>query len=490
MKYYDRSKTEFGLPPEEFPLEKEYDAPVMEESFVRYPKEALEDNAPAPEITEPGGFKTRPGKKKEDSPSLRLMAYPYCAVALLTIFIGIGPLKNAFFGMNGNTAANKTGKESSSSSESSMDDEAPAETVKTDIGLRISSAVYDGDNDEVVYYYDFDMSKVSYPLSVYAKITDGDDSQAKPKADPDVWDGSRAGFPYSIDVSELDGDMTLALRIEFEKDGIKYYSTAEKGVSVSAGTTPTPTPTEIPDEGGEKADDAFPILSNLEPNGPAPLLDFENGGFARGADGEVIRAAYNEEYIRVNGNNDYLYAGTAYTSVGITATNVPGASYDLASNTLTLNNYTGDMLNVNLMGNGFTVELIGENRLDCLVVWGWMYGGSVKFTGNGSLTIANDDPGVNNGFGIFLNAEGSQSCIMVDSDVTLDVSGVEGALLVYGTTMEKAVYYLKPLALSEGTRMGSDPYSDPSVCPDNEDIYNYTIVDEDEMPVKHVRFAK
>lgn len=148
------------------------------------------------------------------------------------------------------------------------------------------------------------------------------------------------------------------------------------------------------------------------------------------------------------------------------------------------------MLNVNLMGNGFTIELIGENRLDCLVVWGWMYGGSVKFTGNGSLTIANDDPGVNNGFGIFLNAEGSQSCIMVDSDVTLDVSGVEGALLVYGTTMEKAVYYLKPLALSEGTRMGSDPYSDPSVCPDNEDIYNYTIVDEDEMPVKHVRFAK
>ncbi|MBR6273536.1 MAG: hypothetical protein IKR27_00835 [Lachnospiraceae bacterium] len=489
MKYYDRSKTEFGLPPEEFPREKEYDAPVMEESFDRFPDHAPEDTIPAPEITEPGSFTVSASEKKKDSKNFRFMAYPYCAVALLTIFIGIGPIKNAFFNMGGKSAAAESSSSSDSSSSSSSGDETPADAVKTDIGLKIYSAELD--DDEVTYTYYYTMSEVSFPVSVYAKVVDEDGNEAEPLVNPDIWDSSRAMFPDTIDVSDLDGDMKLVIRAEFEKDGKKYYSTAKADVSTgsTATDTPTPTPTPAEDEGGEKADDAFPILSNLEPNGPAPLFDFTNGGYAYDENGNIARGVYDEEYVRVNSNNDYLHAGKAYTSSGISESVVPGASYNKATNTLTLNNYSGDMLNVNLMGNGFTVELIGDNTLDCIVVWGWMYGGSIKFTGSGSLTINNNDTTVNNGFGIFMEAEASQTCIMVDSDVTLDVSGVNGAVMVYQTTMEKGIYYLNPLKLTGGERMGAGPLDD-ALGPDGEALYNYTIVDEDENPAKHVRFAK
>lgn len=71
-------------------------------------------------------------------------------------------------------------------------------------------------------------------------------------------------------------------------------------------------------------------------------------------------------------------------------TTMPDAWYDISTNTLTLDNFTGEVLEVNLMGNGFTINLIGENHLDELIMWGAGYGGSVTFTGTGSLTLNED----------------------------------------------------------------------------------------------------
>ena len=61
-------------------------------------------------------------------------------------------------------------------------------------------------------------------------------------------------------------------------------------------------------------------------------------------------------------------------------TDDPGIRYDSSTNTLTLHNFTGPLLDINLMGNGFTIKLEGENHLEMLRAWGFGYGGSVTFT--------------------------------------------------------------------------------------------------------------
>ena len=92
-----------------------------------------------------------------------------------------------------------------------------------------------------------------------------------------------------------------------------------------------------------------------------------------------------EEYLYVD--SQYLHAGTIYTDNGTAIGTVSGASYDKTTNTLTLNNFTGGVIDANLLGNGFKIELIGENSLDYICIWGAMYGGSVTFTGSGSIKI-------------------------------------------------------------------------------------------------------
>ncbi len=104
---------------------------------------------------------------------------------------------------------------------------------------------------------------------------------------------------------------------------------------------------------------------------------------------------------------------------------IPGASYDLATNTLTLENFTGRQINVNMMGNGFKIKLVGDNYLEQILVWGFGYGGSVTFTGDGSLTLYNSG-----GKALVLEAEDSESCIMIDKGVSLDIYGDYGAVWV------------------------------------------------------------
>lgn len=258
-------------------------------------------------------------------------------------------------------------------------------------------------------------------------------------------------------------------------------------------TKPTYEPT-VSDYLKDEADDAFPVLSNLEPNGYVPgygILDeeyvrFENtdgtvnylyctDGMWNRTDewwidsegvhfegGVVItdyyyapNSDYKTESARISdqagsawyNGKDFLWIPGAQAN-GLTEPlyrtlpigPIPGASYDEATNTLTLTNFTGDYLNANLMGNGFKLKLVGDNKLKGIVVWGFMYGGSLTITGDGKLTInSSHSPGIR------LECENSPSCLMIDCNVTLNINSGTGPIKVLDSTLDKGIYYLKPL---------------------------------------------
>lgn len=241
---------------------------------------------------------------------------------------------------------------------------------------------------------------------------------------------------------------------------------------------------DLPDEtesiSGEIADEAFPSLGNLPPNGEVPGYGILNEEFIvieTQTDSTIILTGSARGYIDENGN--WQPAPTE---------SVPGISYDAATNTLTLDNYSGPVLNINLMGNSFTLRLIGDNYLEHILVWGFYYGGSLTITGDGSLTV---NQNYNYATGIELNAEFSETCLMVDSGVRLDVYGSVMSILVRTTTMEKAIYYLKPLTLTGGVRAGGDfaVVQDGLYASDFGDFQDYTIIEEtSQEPSRHVVF--
>ncbi len=179
-------------------------------------------------------------------------------------------------------------------------------------------------------------------------------------------------------------------------------------------------------------EDVFPELDNLDP-------DFE-GNYAWSGEGT-------EEYVRFYRENDdtgyYLVKGSAwdkYDAAGQLVTDDSGISYDRDSNTLTLTDFSGYYLDVNLMGNGFTIKLEGDNQLTHIDVWGALYGGSLTLEGDGSLTVSN---------GIYLHCEASRSCMIVKQGVTLEVYG-DGAVSMETTLMEDAFYMSNASEMVDG----------------------------------------
>ena len=205
-----------------------------------------------------------------------------------------------------------------------------------------------------------------------------------------------------------------------------------------------------------EGDAAFPILSHLAPD------------FA----GVYTDSGIPEEYIRmvINGESSYRYLviGETWTKPPFNHSlgDVPGASYDEATNTLTLENCTADVLDVNLMGNGFTVNLIGENRIGFILVYGYYYGGSITFTGTGSLVVNEDKT---NDFGLMIDAEISESVLMVDKGVDLEFYGSKYAIVIARTTMEQAIWFLGNETLMSGGVRQNGPVLQ----------YNLPVFDED-----------
>ena len=245
------------------------------------------------------------------------------------------------------------------------------------------------------------------------------------------------------------------------------------------------------------ADSAFPALPNLDP-------DFA-GEYAWAGMGS-------EEYLVVDSH--YLHAGTYYTDRGVSFESLPGASYNKATNTLTLNNYHGGFIDANLMGNGFRIELIGDNSLDQIKLWGAMYGGSATFTGSGSIKL-NESGNASEGVGLYLECEDSPSCVMIDRQATVEVFG-EYAIVIHRTTLEKAIYTLSPVTMTGGTYStgefveytvtvtddngnivtdaNGDPVTELMTVRDIAEkkgmaLYDYSVVGSDGKPAKHVLFA-
>lgn len=200
-------------------------------------------------------------------------------------------------------------------------------------------------------------------------------------------------------------------------------------------------------ESTEKADKKFPKLSNLMPGG---WVEFSQNY---------------KEYMQVTyaGNIVYLYShnGISVTSDTELLDRFEGVSYDPDSNTLTLDHVKVPEASIitNYMGNGFTIRLIGENELEQINTWGWGYGGSLTITGTGSLVLNREQTASS---GIWMDAEFSETCLMIDSGVRLEVYGQENqesavsAIVINNTSAEKGIYYLEPLTMSGAVR--SDGY--------------------------------
>lgn len=236
---------------------------------------------------------------------------------------------------------------------------------------------------------------------------------------------------------------------------------------------PEPTLSAEPDEPDEpdetpppeEEEDFFPALSNLDP-------DFD-GDYAWSEEGS-------EEYVRIySGGESYTYlqkgaAWAYYDAEGEVKNPASGAWYDKSSNVLHLTGFEAEVLDVNLMGNGFTIELNGDNHVGSVSIWGAMYAGSVTFTGSGSLTVDG---------GLYLNCEASESCIIVHKGVTLDISG-EPAVVVADTTLEGGIFMSKYLRLTGGEIVQLGDEDDEY---DGQRLYLYTVVTEEGEPAAHVR---
>ena len=174
-------------------------------------------------------------------------------------------------------------------------------------------------------------------------------------------------------------------------------------------------------------DSSFPILPNPNPNTPV------EGGYG------ILDEDYIQVFDRQANRWEFLYLNRNQTQNTVSQS---GISYDRSTNTLTLNNYHGAGISANMMGNSFTVELIGENVLtQDFMIWGFYTAGSVHFTGTGSLSINTD---LVSPIGLDLECEFSESCIMIDESVTLDIYGSTYALIVNGSIADKGVYLISP----------------------------------------------
>ncbi|MBO4324165.1 MAG: hypothetical protein J5845_02025 [Lachnospiraceae bacterium] len=244
----------------------------------------------------------------------------------------------------------------------------------------------------------------------------------------------------------------------------------------------------------EFGDPALPTLDNLAP-------DFV-GAYAWSNMGS-------EEFVRfsIEGQREYSYLqlGVAWAEMGGSLKEVPGASYDASTNVLTLENCTAEGLELNLMGNGFTIKLIGENSLGYIHSWGAEYAGSITFTGSGSLVVNENRTYA---VGINIEAEWSPSALIVDKGVDILIYGTTHAILISSTSLEKAIWFLKDETLmSGGTRKADQfveyyqpgidengntvnvPYTLEEICELYDGFYtDYSVVVPDGTPATFVEF--
>ncbi|MBO4524485.1 MAG: leucine-rich repeat protein [Ruminococcus sp.] len=142
-----------------------------------------------------------------------------------------------------------------------------------------------------------------------------------------------------------------------------------------------------------------------------------------------------DEFGYTNRKNNYVYLSDnmkaelkEYNS-DYSFTTPKGVSYNEKTNTLTLDNYTGNEIKCSSMGDDFTIELKGENTVEMIYVYGDGYGGSLTISGKGILNVKGGtyfkEDNLHGRCGIKLMSEsmGSKDVLKITNGATVNVEG-------------------------------------------------------------------
>ena len=156
-------------------------------------------------------------------------------------------------------------------------------------------------------------------------------------------------------------------------------------------------------------------FSNVEHNG---IIAFEPPG--SNAQRWIYVDTFSPIYVD-DPNNDYVEI-------------FEGVTYDEATNTLTLNNCDVYAIETVLMGDDFTIHLVGDNYVDEMII----NASNVTFTGTGSLTIYGSYSGLR------LEAQNRPHFIRVEHGVTMKLVSSYSAIRIHASTAKQ------PFILAEG----------------------------------------
>ena len=114
-----------------------------------------------------------------------------------------------------------------------------------------------------------------------------------------------------------------------------------------------------------------------------------------------------------------------------------GATYDSASNTLTLNNFSNDHASVvaNAMGDDFKIKAEGNNSIGRIYTYGDGQGGSVTVTGTGTLNV-NENAGLE--CAVEMMAEDSYTSFTVDKTVNVKLHAQKDVIAIWGSKITDA----------------------------------------------------
>ncbi len=124
-------------------------------------------------------------------------------------------------------------------------------------------------------------------------------------------------------------------------------------------------------------------------------------------------------------NYDELYDTLIYAN-GEIVDDFNGVSYDIESNTLTLNNAQLDeyMISAVRMGDDFKIDVVGDCEVGQILVAGCDHGGSLEITGEGNLVVNND---TYCDYGVIMLADGQTAKMTFDIVGTTNIYGSNAA---------------------------------------------------------------
>ena len=238
----------------------------------------------------------------------------------------------------------------------------------------------------------------------------------------------------------------------------------DSGTDTEPSSEAPPTTVRIPVGG----DSSFPMLSN-------PMPD------SVGSDGQTHASRILAWW--KNSQTGLAESLDIYSNQQNHPTGRDDISYDPATNTLTLNNYSGGWFEIRNMGSSFKIRLVGKNKLDGgISILGDLTSGSVTFTGDGYLSLNRENLSFH---GISLDAGAAQACLMIDSSVSMDVYGGAGAISIVNTSAEKGIYYRSDRlpGLVQNRDGGESAPSVPGT------FYDWEVLDESGRFVSQIHFG-